>query len=85
MNFPCHGGRRMGLFLDNELWVALHNDFFDQWVLGMEKSYASGHAYPTGHYLTPNPSLPPHFKILEWPDKIVPLGEWVKEHSGEDE
>ncbi|MFC1799234.1 DUF169 domain-containing protein [Thermodesulfobacteriota bacterium] len=73
VNFPCHGGRRMGLFFDNELWVALHNDFFDKWISGMEKAYASGHAYPTGHYITPNPGSPPHFKILEWPDKIVPL------------
>lgn len=79
--FPCHGGRRIGLFTDTELFVALNSAFFDEWILGMEKSYVSGHSFPVGHMLRPNPPLPPHYKILEWPDKIVPLSEWQKEQE----
>lgn len=81
IGFPCHGGRRMGLFLDAEIFVALNVDFFAEWILGMEKTFASGHSYPIGHYLRPNPPLPPHYKILEWPDKIVSLGEWEEEEE----
>ena len=79
--FPCHGGRRMGLFLDDELLVTLNNKFFDEWILGMEKSYASGHSFPVGHYVRPNPPLPPHYKIIEWPDEVMPLGEWEKQQD----
>jgi uncharacterized protein (DUF169 family) len=79
--FPCHGGRRIGLFTDTELFVALNTGFFDDWILGMEKSYVSGHSFPVGHMLRPNPPLPPHFKILSWPDKVVPLSEWVEEQE----
>jgi uncharacterized protein (DUF169 family) len=81
ISFPCHGGRRIGLFTDTELLVALNAGFFDEWVLGMEKSYASGHSYPVGHMLRPNPPLPPHFKIVAWPDKIMPLGEWERQQD----
>ena len=79
LGFPCHGARRMALFRDAELFVALNSGFFDEWILGMEKSYASGHSFPVGHMLRPDPPLPPHFKILEWPDKIIPLSEWKRE------
>jgi len=81
IGFPCHGGRRMGLFLDTEIFVTLNVDFFNEWILGMEKSFASGHSYPVGHYLRPNPPLPPHYKILEWPNKIVSLSEWEEEEE----
>jgi uncharacterized protein (DUF169 family) len=79
--FPCHGGRRIGLFTDTELFTALNTDFFDEWILGMEKSFATGHSFPVGHMLRPNPPLPPHYKILEWPDKIVLYSEWEKEQE----
>ncbi len=81
ISFPCHGGRRIGLFTDTELFVALNTDFFEDWILGMEKSYATGHSFPVGHMLRPNPPLPPHYKILEWPDKIVPLSQWQEEQE----
>ena len=80
--FPCHGARRIGLFTDSEIFVALNAGFFDEWISGMEKSFVSGHSFPVGHYLRPNPPLPPHFKILKWPDQIVPLSEWIEEHEG---
>lgn len=79
--FPCHGGRRIGLFTDTELFTALNTDFFNEWILGMEKSFASGHSFPVGHMLRPNPPLPPHYKILEWPHKIVPYSDWEKEQE----
>lgn len=81
ISFPCHGARRIGLFADIELFVALHLDFFDEWILGMEKSFVSGHSYPVGHMLQKNAPLPPHFKIIEWPDKVMPLGEWEKQEE----
>jgi uncharacterized protein (DUF169 family) len=81
IGFPCHGARRIGLFADTELFVAVNKDFFDEWILGMEKSFASGHSFPVGHMLRMNPPLPPHFKILEWPNKIMPLGEWEKQEE----
>ncbi|MGD8562694.1 MAG: DUF169 domain-containing protein [Desulfarculaceae bacterium] len=79
ISFPCHGARRIGFFANAELFTALHIDFFDEWILGMEKSFASGHSFPIGHMLQKNPKLPPHYKIIEWPDKIMELGEWEKE------
>lgn len=81
LSFPCHGGRRIGMFTDSELFIALDNSFFDEWILGMEKSYVSGHAFPVGHMLRPNPPHPPHYKILEWPDKVVPLKQWLEENE----
>ena len=79
--FPCHGARRIGIFTDTELFTALNTGFFNEWVLGMEKSFATGHSFPVGHMLRPNPPLPPHFKILEWPDNIVSYSEWEKEQE----
>lgn len=81
IGFPCHGGRRIGLFLDTELSVGVNIDFVDEWILGMEKSFVSGHSYPIGYMLMPNPKLPPHIKITEWPDKYMPLGEWEKQED----
>lgn len=76
ISFPCHGARRIGFFANAEMFAALHTDFFDEWILGMEKSFASGHSFPIGHMLMKNPKLPPHYKIVDWPDKVMLLGDW---------
>ncbi len=81
IGLPCHGGRRMGFFTDSEVAVGLNINFFEEWVTGMEKAYVTGHSFPVGYMLAPNPPLPPHNKILEWPDKVVTLDEWVQEHT----
>lgn len=78
LEFPCTGGRRMGLFGDNELVVSVNINFMDEWFLNLEKAYYTGHSYPIAPMVRFNPPPSPHFKILEWPDKIVPLDEWVK-------
>lgn len=80
--FPCHGGRRLGLFTDCELVCALNVGFFDEWILGMEKSYVSGHSYPIGYFLRKNPETPPHMKILDWANKkVAPLDKWLEENE----
>jgi uncharacterized protein (DUF169 family) len=75
MGLPDHGTRRMALFGDTELFAALHLSFFDEWILGMEKSFVTGHSFPVGYMLQKPPACVPHFKIVEWPDKVVPFGE----------
>ncbi len=75
IGFPDHGTRRMALFGDAELFAAIHIEFFDEWILGMEKSFATGHSFPVGYMLKRPPASVPHFKIKEWPNNIVPFGE----------
>lgn len=75
MGFPDHGTRRMALFGDSELFAAIHLDFFDEWIVGMEKSFATGHSFPVGYMLSKPPASVPHFKIIKWPDEVVPFGE----------
>ena len=76
--FPCHGARMIGLFNDTEPFAGLNGNFFDECILGMEKSFVSGHSFPVGHYLREKPPLPQHFKILEWLNHVVPLSEWIE-------
>jgi uncharacterized protein (DUF169 family) len=78
IGFPDHGTRRMAMFGDTELFVALHLDFFDEWILGMEKSFATGHSFPVGYMMQKPPKPVPHFKIIEWPDQCIPFGEMEK-------
>lgn len=75
IGFPDHGTRRMALFGDAELFAALHLHFYDEWILGMEKSFATGHSFPVGYMLRRPPASVPHSKIIEWPDQVVPFGE----------
>jgi uncharacterized protein (DUF169 family) len=81
LEFPCTGARRMGLFGDNELVVSINIDYVDEWLLGLEKAYVTGHSYPIAPMVRFNPPPSPHYKILEWPDKIIPLDVWEREYA----
>lgn len=54
--FPCYGARRWGGFKDDELGLSVPIEQFDKWIEGMEKSFRSGHSYPVGHLLRPEPT-----------------------------
>jgi uncharacterized protein (DUF169 family) len=72
LSFPCFGGRRVGFYQDHELIAGIHIDFFDTWVDGLRKTEATGHSYPNTFSLPINTPGLPHYKIIEWPNKIVP-------------
>lgn len=70
VGFPCQGSRRFGNYQDIELAVAISSDILDEFLDGLEKTYATGHSYPIGIGMYPNPSHAPHYRIIEWPDKF---------------
>ncbi len=72
LGFPCFGGRRAGIYQDNELAAAIHVDFLDTWLEGLEKTEATGHTFPNTFDLNKNTEGLPHYKIINWPDEIVP-------------
>jgi len=72
LSFPCFGGRRVGLYQDHELLGGIHTEFFDTWIDGLRKTEATGHTFPNTFALPINTPGLPHYKIIKWPDKIVP-------------
>ncbi len=70
VGFPCQGSRRFGNYQDIELIVGISSEILDEFLDGLEKTYVTGHSYPIGIGMYPNPSHAPHYRIIEWPNKV---------------
>lgn len=70
VGIPCQGARRFGAYQDIELSIGISVEIFDSFVDGLEKTHVTGHSYPIGLGIYPNPPHAPHYRIIEWPDKI---------------
>ncbi|MCR4442012.1 MAG: DUF169 domain-containing protein [Peptococcaceae bacterium] len=70
VGIPCQGARRFGNYQDIELAIAISSEVLDNFLDGLEKTFATGHSYPIGIGVYPNPPHAPHYRIIEWPNKI---------------
>ena len=72
LGLPCFGGRRVGLYQDHEVAAAIHMDVLEDWLDGLDKTEATGHHFPIAFDLNRNTVGAPHYKIVHWPDVIIP-------------
>lgn len=72
LGFPCFGGRRVGMYQDNEIAAAIHVNKLDDWLLSLDKTEVTGHSFPIAFDLNSETEGVPHFRIVEWPHKIEP-------------
>ena len=81
LGIPCYGAHRIGGVTDNELTFAVHRTQIDDFIDGLAKTYATGHSIPIPYSYIQSKFLPPHYKIIEWPDKIVQAPKNWEEHE----
>lgn len=81
LGIPCYGSRRRGGYTDNELSFAVHKDQIDNFLDGLEKTFVTGHSIPVPYLYVQTIGLPPHYKIIEWPDKIIEAPKDWEEHE----
>ncbi|MCF8049688.1 MAG: DUF169 domain-containing protein [Desulfobacterales bacterium] len=81
LGIPCYGAHRIGGVTDNELTFAVHREQIDNFLDGLAKTFATGHSIPVPYSYIQSKFLPPHYKIVEWPDKIIPAPKNWEEHE----
>lgn len=81
LGIPCYGSRRRGGLTDNELTFGVHREQIDDFLDGLVKTFATGHSIPVPYAYIQTTGLPPHYKIIEWPNKVVPAPANWEEHE----
>lgn len=81
VGIPCYGSRRRGGITDHELTFAVHREQIENFLDGLAKTLATGHSIPIPNAYIQTTTLPPHHKIIEWPDKVVLAPKNWEEHK----